>query len=140
VKMSQRLTGVVRQHTSIPVPAVLDWSDDPANSIGTEFIIMEHAPGVNLHHRWETMNSEQRMRVVQSLGLMCKQMASLQFPAYGSLYFSGRGVPNSDEFPVSDEYSIGPHCGNRYWQTTPGDNRWYDRRPPNRGPCKLHDV
>ncbi|SMY21314.1 unnamed protein product [Zymoseptoria tritici ST99CH_1A5] len=129
----------IRKNTTVPLPTVLDWSDDPTNPIGTEYIIMEHAPGVSLHHRWGTMNVEQRILVIKSLGLLCQQMASLQFPAYGSLYFIGQRVAAENSIPLSERFCIGPHCGNRYWNTMPGDEHWYERAPPNRGPWKSHE-
>ncbi|EDN03226.1 predicted protein [Histoplasma mississippiense (nom. inval.)] len=40
---------IVQAKTSIPIPPILDWSNDSTNSIGSEYIIMEHAAGVQLH-------------------------------------------------------------------------------------------
>ncbi|KAI2794253.1 hypothetical protein POX_a00845 [Penicillium oxalicum] len=36
----------LQQKTSIPIPKILDWSDDAVNSIGSEYIIMDHAAGI----------------------------------------------------------------------------------------------
>ncbi|KAK2810959.1 hypothetical protein FQN50_002550 [Emmonsiellopsis sp. PD_5] len=43
----------LQRHTRIPIPAVLDWSDDPANPVGYPYIIMEHAGGVSLQELQE---------------------------------------------------------------------------------------
>jgi hypothetical protein len=51
-----QLTLIVHSFTKIPVPKVLDWSDDDS-SIGTEYIIMEHAAGVQMHGKWPSMSS-----------------------------------------------------------------------------------
>jgi aminoglycoside phosphotransferase (APT) family kinase protein len=32
--------------TSIPIPKILDRSNDATNTIGSEYIIMDHAPGI----------------------------------------------------------------------------------------------
>jgi hypothetical protein len=45
-----QLTLVVQSFTKIPIPKVLDWSDDDS-SIGTEYIIMEHVAGVQLYEK-----------------------------------------------------------------------------------------
>ncbi|KAJ5826908.1 hypothetical protein N7447_003671 [Penicillium robsamsonii] len=36
------------RNTSIPIPEILDWSDDAVNIVGSEYIIMEHAAGIPL--------------------------------------------------------------------------------------------
>lgn len=129
------LLAVVRQKTSLPVPAILDWSDDAANPVGTEFIIMEHAQGVQLHGRWSSMNAHQHMLAVKALGTTAKELASLDFPAYDCLYTTDVRLPGSSLIPLSDGFCIGPHCGPRHWPCDPGDERSYERRLPNRGPC-----
>ncbi|PGH11609.1 hypothetical protein AJ79_04749 [Helicocarpus griseus UAMH5409] len=40
----------LQQKCEIPIPAILDWSDDLTNPIGSAYIIMEHAGGVPLQH------------------------------------------------------------------------------------------
>ncbi|PGG97356.1 hypothetical protein AJ79_09227 [Helicocarpus griseus UAMH5409] len=45
----------LQRNTKIPIPAILDWSDGPTNSIGVAYIIMEHAGGVLLQEAWENM-------------------------------------------------------------------------------------
>jgi hypothetical protein len=40
---------LVRSQTKLPIPTVLEWNDDPSNVVGSEYIIMEHAKGVQLH-------------------------------------------------------------------------------------------
>jgi hypothetical protein len=106
---------LVRAHTTIPVPKVLDWNDDPSNPIGTEYIIMEHVSGVQLHQKWGTMNTLQQMLCVKSAATMLKEMAKLQFPAYGSLYFTDAPISPSLKLDLSNGFCIGPHCGSLYW-------------------------
>jgi hypothetical protein len=118
------------------VPKVLEWNDNPSNHIGTEYIIMEHVPGVQLHQKWGSMNTLQQMLCVKSAATMLKEMASLQFPAYGSLYFNDVALSPSLKRDVAEGYCIGPHCGTLYWSVEPGESRFYDRRRPNQGPCE----
>ncbi|KAF7542979.1 hypothetical protein G7046_g10081 [Stylonectria norvegica] len=124
----------VRQHTSVPVPKVLDWNDDPNNSIGTEYIIMEHVPGVQLSRLWPEMDGVQHLECVKNLSLLVKQMHNLQFPAYGSIYFEDAPIGDSPRVKLATGFCIGPHCDNRYWPCLPGELRFYDRKQPNRGP------
>ena len=42
---------IIQSNTSIPIPKILDWSDDAANSVGSEYIIIEHIAGVQLQQK-----------------------------------------------------------------------------------------
>ncbi|KAH9871746.1 hypothetical protein J1614_006002, partial [Plenodomus biglobosus] len=123
----------IRSFTKIPVPRVLDWSDDES-SIGTEYIIMEHAGGVQLHDRWPSMSPHQHMLCVKNVGFITAEMAKLPFPVYGSLYFADAPIEPSLKSDFVDGFCIGPHCGPQYWDCNAGETRFYERRPPNRGP------
>ncbi|KAI7780491.1 Altered inheritance of mitochondria protein 9 [Diaporthe eres] len=129
----------VRENTSIPVPKVLDWSDDPTNPSGTEYIIMEYAPGVQLHEIWPQMDSLQHMQCVQDLTLLVKELHDLTFPAYGSIYFDNDFIDTTHRIPLNSNFFIGPHCSSRYFPCYPGDQRSYGRRPPNQGPWNTFD-
>lgn len=127
----------VQSNTTIPIPKILEWSDDPSNSIGSEYIIMEHAKGIELHQKWPTMSTIQRMRCIKAIASNIKQWAALDFPAYGSLYFTNNPVDPTLTIPVSEGYSLGPSCRTRYWHCSVGDVRYYTLTRPNRGPCKI---
>jgi hypothetical protein len=126
----------VRSFTKIPVPKVLDWSDDET-SISTEYIIMQHAAGVQLHEKWTSMNPHQHMLCVKKVALTMTEMAKLPFPMYGSLYFADAPIDPSLKSDFVEGFCIGPHCGTQYWDCNTGEARFYSERPPNRGPCKL---
>jgi hypothetical protein len=79
---------LVQTNTNIPIPEILDWSDDASNAIGSEYIIMEHAAGVPLHQKWPTMANDQQVRCINAIYQMLKEMVDITFPAYGSLYFT----------------------------------------------------
>jgi hypothetical protein len=131
-----QLTLVVRSFTKIPIPEVLDWSDD-YSFIGTEYIIMEHAAGVQLHEKWPSMSPHQHMLCVKNVSLIMAEMAKLSFPVYGSLYFADAPIQQSLKSEFVEGFCIGPHCGPQYWDCNAGETRFYQRKPPNRGPCKL---
>lgn len=127
----------VRSRTKIPIPSVLDWNDDPTNPIGSAYIIMEHAEGVSLDQAWPKMSVPQRVKCV---GSICKQimgMSKMDFPAYGSLYFSNTPfLGNETTRKVDENYCIGPSCGIIYWDHDIGHPKYYHYAKPNRGPCK----
>ncbi|KAL3254655.1 hypothetical protein ABHI18_008825, partial [Aspergillus niger] len=126
----------LRSKFSLPIPKVLDWSDDPANAIGTEFIIQEHAEGVKLHQTWPNMNSAQHMLCTKALSMVIKQMASLDFPAYGSLYFSNVPLEAHLQIPFEQGFCIGPHCSPIFWNRNPGEVELYGSPSPNCGPWR----
>ncbi|EFQ92477.1 hypothetical protein PTT_10406 [Pyrenophora teres f. teres 0-1] len=61
-------------------------------------------------------------------------MAKLPFPAYGSLYFADAPIEQSLKSGFVKGFCIGPHCGPQYWNCNAGETRFYERKPPNRGP------
>ena len=126
----------MRKKTSVPIPKILDWSDDPSNAIGSEYIIMEHAPGVSLQDKWPHMDVSDQTKCIKSIFDKLKEVNDLAFTVYGSLYFAGTAyLPPSQ--PSSDpQFCIGPHFGTRYWNCNAGQPRFYHDAAPNQGPCK----
>jgi hypothetical protein len=131
---------LVQSNTSIPIPKILDWNDDPSNSIGSEYIIMEHSTGVQLHQRWPTMTGDQQIRCIESIYQKVKEMVSIKFPAYGSLYFDDSPLGSALRYKLKQGFSIGPHCGAMYWDCHVGESRYYHNVTPNHGPCKILAV
>ncbi|KAF2429358.1 hypothetical protein EJ08DRAFT_671105 [Tothia fuscella] len=105
----------LRAKTTIPIPKFRDWSDETSR-IGCEYMIMEHAPGVQLHGVWPKMNTHQRMLCIKALAKIIQQMTQLKFPALG------------------DDFCIGAHTGTHFWDCDPTSPSSYTRTPPNRGP------
>ena len=126
---------LVQTFTSIPIPRILAWSDDQKNPIGAEYIIMEHVAGIRLHERWAGMNTLQRMQCTKALSMLIRDMAQLEFPAYGSLYFEEAIDPRL-RVGVAEGYCVGPHCGSMYWNCGTGERELYGKRNKNHGPCQ----
>lgn len=122
---------------SLPIPKVLDWQDTALNPVGAEYIIQEHVAGVELHHKWHEMSPEQHMLCTKALSLTIKKMASLDFPAYGSLYFSDAPLESSKKIPLEEGFCIGPHCSPVFWNCNPGELELYSGPSPDCGPCKF---
>lgn len=125
----------VQSKTAVPIPKILDWSDDPFNDIGSEYIISEHAAGVQLHQRWPMMSGEQQIVCIQAISMNIQQMGAIDFSAYGSLYFADAPLDPSQYISLDHGFCIGPHCGTRYWDCNVGETRYYGSVKPNRGPC-----
>lgn len=116
---------------------ILDWSDDPTNAIGSEYIIMEHATGVQLHQKWPTMSADQQFDCIRAISTNIQQLTAINFPAYGSLYFADIPIGSASKVPVAQGFCVGPHCGTRYWDCSVGEARYYNSVKPNRGPCEF---
>jgi hypothetical protein len=128
---------LVQTNTSIPIPKILDWSNDASNAIGSEYIIMEHAAGVQLHQRWPTMAGDQQVRCINAIYQKVKEMVDIKFPAYGSLYFVDAPLDSGSKQTLNQRFCIGPHCGAIYWNCNVGESRYYRNTKPNQGPCKF---
>ncbi|PGG97355.1 hypothetical protein AJ79_09226 [Helicocarpus griseus UAMH5409] len=67
-------------------------------------------------------------------------MAELDFPAYGSLYFTDASFLDSgckQTLENDPMYCLGPHCrGSTYWDCNVGEPRYYAFSGPNRGPLR----
>lgn len=123
----------LRAKTTIPIPRIRDWSDDTSR-IGCEYIIMEHAQGIQLHAVWPKMNTHQHMLCIKALTKIIQQMTQLEFPAYGSIYFVNTSLESSQKVSLGENFCIGAHTGTRFWDCDPSLPRSYNRNPPNRGP------
>ncbi|PLN76166.1 kinase-like domain-containing protein [Aspergillus taichungensis] len=128
----------LRGKISLPIPHVLDWSDDPSNPIGAEYIIQEPAVGVPLRDMWPRMNMEQHMLCTKALCIAITELASFNFPAYGSLYFADGPLESHLKIPFhqGEGFCIGPHCSPVFWNRSPGELELYGRPSPNCGPWK----
>ena len=56
-----------RSVLGIPVPKVLAYSADAANPVGSEYILMEEAKGVQLSSLWDGMEIDDQANIVKSL-------------------------------------------------------------------------
>lgn len=100
---------------------------------------MEKAPGIQLFKVWDDMTQVDRLQLIKRLIQLEHQLATIQFPAYGSLYFR-RSIPKASERVLLDLaidptglYCVGPECGQAWTDgTSPVDIQ------PNvdAGPCE----
>jgi hypothetical protein len=132
---------IVKKHTSIPIPNIVEWNSDRSNEIGSEYILMDYAPGVSLQVKWSSMCMDQRIQCISNIYDMLSPLNEIHFPAYGSLYTTSNPTSNPLKSSVvmteDDEFCVGPHIGNRYWACNVGDHRYYHNVSPSTGPCKF---
>ncbi|KAF2154637.1 hypothetical protein K461DRAFT_311063 [Myriangium duriaei CBS 260.36] len=126
-------TKFLQRHTSIPIPRILVWSDDPQNGIMAEYIIMEKVPGVQLSTQWGNMTGKQHLTCIKNIAKMVNEMARLDLPAYGSLYFRRSPTQVEKAFPVDDDFFIGPNCSPIFWSSAPGEAILYGNQGTDRG-------
>jgi hypothetical protein len=131
------ILSLVQSNTSVPIPTILEWSDDCSNSIGSEYIIMEPAVGTQLHQKWPEMSVEQSIDCIRAISTNIQQLAGITFSAYGSLYFSDAPIDSAYKLPLAQGFSIGPRCGTWYWHCNVSEPRYYNSVKPNRGPCEI---
>jgi hypothetical protein len=125
------------------VPKVLTWSSDPLNSVGAEYIIMEKASGVQLFNTWGTMSDSDRFELVQRITELEGKLASIRFPASGSLYLRESLTKDEMQFKLSydadpsQKFCIGPSC-ERQWISQSEEGTTFLPPKFDRGPCKLN--
>ncbi|KAF3481968.1 uncharacterized protein GIQ15_04727 [Arthroderma uncinatum] len=131
----------LRSKTSLPLPQVLAWCDDPSNPVGAEYIIQAHVDGALLHEQWPHMNVLQHMQCTKHLSQMTPEMTSLNFPAYGNIYFSNAPIEAGLKVPLQDDdgFCIGPYCSPLFWHLGAGEPELYGEPSENRGPWKTLD-
>ncbi|PPJ50234.1 hypothetical protein CBER1_07207 [Cercospora berteroae] len=118
----------VSQHTEVPVPKVLAWNSDASNAIGSEYVIMEKAPGVQLNKIWADMPDYDHFVLIKNLCALESQLAAIEFPAHGSLYLRESLKSNDGPVPLEPSsdpdgrFCIGPSC-ERAWDEAKGDLR-----------------
>lgn len=113
---SADLVILVSTRTQVPVPKLLAWNADATNPVGAEYIIMEKAPGVQLYTVWDDLSATDRIKLIKSLTQLEHQLATIQFPAYGNLYFR-QSIPEPSKRVLLDsfldptgQFCVGPSC------------------------------
>ncbi|KFY97854.1 hypothetical protein V500_01898 [Pseudogymnoascus sp. VKM F-4518 (FW-2643)] len=114
------------QLKGIPVPRVYAWSSESDNAVGTEYIIMEKAPGQPLEDRWFTLSPKERVRLVTSHVELERKLFSLPINAFGSLYYKENLPPHlqadiyapdtPDESGDAKRFCVGPTADYMFWR------------------------
>ena len=129
---------LVRNH-GIPVPVIYGYSTNTNNPVGAEYILMEKAEGRPLGDVWFTLSQRDRIKVLSRIVDHEAKLFSLDFSAFGSLYFEEDLPREMGKVPCQHETSnqrfcIGPDTSLKFW---------YETRSAldiARGPCKTHSI
>lgn len=112
----------------IPVPRVYTYSSKPDNPVGTEYIIVQKAPGKPLEERWFDLTPQERVRLVTSYVEIERKLFSIPFGSYGSLYYrdslsshydrADLYMPPHRAYEGDDEnrFCIGPSADYMFWR------------------------
>ena len=124
----------------IPVPRVLAWSSHP-NDVGTEFILCEKAPGVEMKQVWTNTRYQDfanLTHISDAIYDIEKEFISRQFSSYGSIFYKRdlEGLPHSKHLwadgrkdDASERFAIGPMM---IWDLWRGERSTMEI---DRGPC-----
>lgn len=69
---------------------------------------MEHVAGIQLHQKWPYMPGDQKVKCIDAIYRKLKEAADIDFPAYGSLYFSTSSLGSFSTLPIDDDFCLGP--------------------------------
>ncbi|KFY67899.1 hypothetical protein V496_01348 [Pseudogymnoascus sp. VKM F-4515 (FW-2607)] len=84
--------------------------------------------------KWPTMAIDQQINCIDAIYRKLKEVVDIKFPAYGSVYFADISLDSASKQPLNQSFSIGPHCGSRYWDCNVGESIYHHNTKPNRGP------
>ncbi|KAE8143675.1 kinase-like domain-containing protein [Aspergillus pseudotamarii] len=116
-----------RSVLKVPTPQVFAWNAHRNNPVGSEFIIMEEAPGVKLEDIWSDLDLEKKVAIMKDLVALEKKMLSVSSNRYGSLYYASENIPGAvaaevvGDVPtevrhtVMHRFAIGPVAERDFW-------------------------
>lgn len=130
---------LVHTHTNVPVPKVLAWSTDSSNPVGSEYIIMEKAPGVPLVKKMDEMTDLEQLSLVKQLTNLEGELTAIRLPAHGSLYLRESMKPGDTYIELHPD--VDP--AGRFCVVSSCDRKWFHpdqsmmrRYCPDDGPCE----
>ncbi|KAL4799240.1 kinase-like domain-containing protein [Aspergillus venezuelensis] len=99
-----------REKLGIPAPNVLSYCTNSQNrKTGTEYIVMEKAPGIELNRVLKELKPRHRDTILEQMTKINIKFAKTRFPAYGALdRREDLASMNCESVPVKKYYAIGP--------------------------------
>lgn len=101
---------LTRSH-DIPVLKVLDYSTNPDDFVGSEYIIMERMPGKPIGESWYTLSDKERLKVLMELVKLEAKLFSNDLSASGGLFYSHDLPPNVERVIVHPSQDSGTTAG-----------------------------
>lgn len=119
---SEAATLTFLRSKGIPVPEVYNYSATADNPVGTEYILMQKAPGVGLGTKWLNLQDVEIKRLAHSFVEIEKKLFEIPFGATGSLYFKN-DIPLENQAPLyigehgteDTRFCIGPIADYMFW-------------------------
>jgi Phosphotransferase enzyme family len=107
----------------IPVPEVNDWSATSENSVGSEYMIMEKVQGTDLQDSWYSMNTPERMNVIEKIVDLEEKLFEISLPAFGSICCKGSflsktrsiDIPTHSSSKGAGQFCTGPAAEHLWW-------------------------
>ncbi|KAF1918902.1 kinase-like domain-containing protein [Ampelomyces quisqualis] len=106
----------------IPVPKILAYCATADNPVGSEYIIMEEAQGIQLSKVWDTMDLKDQLNIVTELVTMDEKLPSTSlnrykdsFPGCETAQITGN-VMDSLAADVANRFVIGPTVERAFWE------------------------
>ncbi|KAL0937441.1 kinesin light chain [Colletotrichum truncatum] len=106
-----------REHTSVPVPAVIRWDSSCENVLGNEFSLLEKVPGISADKLFWDMSDEIRRKVVEQLVLFLAEI-------YKNSTWKYVGGMKVDE---KGEIGPGPLVDEWFWMAPQIERFWGDK-------------
>jgi hypothetical protein len=126
----------VRSRSSVPVPKILAWSSIVSNSVASEYIVLEAAPGRQLVEIWGDMSELAKFQLIKNLAKLESQLAAVEFPAYGNIYshdwLTAQSCRSGEAIGADSQYCIGPAYSSAWPMTTSRNTELSDDYA---GPC-----
>ncbi|GAB1208000.1 hypothetical protein APSETT445_006737 [Aspergillus pseudonomiae] len=114
-----------RESLHLPAPKVITYCSRVVESkLGSEYIVMEKAQGIELSRMWESLKPRDKLSITEQIGSITSTLSRAGFPSHGSLYLR-KDVSESESIKLDDTFAIGPTTG----------RAWFDDR---RGEVDIH--
>ncbi|KAH7381551.1 kinase-like domain-containing protein [Pyrenochaeta sp. MPI-SDFR-AT-0127] len=116
-----------RSILGIPVPKVLDYSANAANPVGSEYILMEEAKGVQLSSLWNDMEIGDQAKIVKSLIEIDAKFLAISLDRFGAIFYTS-DMPNCAPAEIRGQVSpaikehvrhrfvVGPTVEREFWE------------------------
>ncbi|KAH7386943.1 kinase-like domain-containing protein [Phaeosphaeria sp. MPI-PUGE-AT-0046c] len=116
-----------RSVLGIPVPKVLGYSADAANPVGSEYILMEEAKGVQLSSIWNNLEIDDQAIILKSLMEIDAKFLAISLDRFGAIFYA-KDMPNYDPAEIRGQVSaavkkdvrrrfvVGPTVEREFWE------------------------
>ncbi|KAI9039219.1 phosphotransferase family protein [Aspergillus affinis] len=110
-----------RESLQLPVPRVLSYCSHASESrLGTEYIVMEKARGIELSRKWDTLKGREKLSIVKQIASIGSTLSRAEFPFYGALYRQ-EDVSELESMMIDETFAIGPLTGRSWHEDERGE-------------------